>query len=874
MSALAIVATHRRHAARLLGLAAVVLAILLAFFRPSGQLSELPAASVSGGAYWLATAGGKILNFGGAAAFDPVPSTSIVGVAGTASGDGLWLVGRDGGVFSRGDAAFFGSLGALKLNQPIVGIAGTPSGQGYWLVASDGGLFAFGDAGYYGSLGALVLNKPIVGLAATPSGLGYWMVASDGGMFAFGDAAFHGSMGGTPLNKPVVGMAAGQDGAGYWLVASDGGTFSFGNAGFHGSTGALKLVSPIVAIAPTPAADGYWMVSQDGGVFAFDAPFLGSAASRTSAATVSASGDVYVGMAVANAKPDAKSDTASVAEDGSVNVAVLANDKYLTDTPLTVKIGADDGPKNGTVVVKSDQTVTYTPKANFNGSDSFRYKVTDKDGDKDSATVTITVTAVNDAPKISNLSDKTINEDGTTGSIAFTVSDADNSDGALTVTATSSNTALVPNANLTLGGSGSNRTLTATPAANANGSTVITVNVSDGSKNDTDTFTLTVTAVNDAPVAANGTLTVAEDDPATAGSLSASDAESSPLTYSLVGANGGAAHGTVVITSAATGAYTYTPAANYNGSDSFSFKANDGALDSNTATVSVTVTTVNDAPVISEGNAPLALSVDEDVAKSGTISATDLDNDPTTLTYSVAVDGDHGTVTGVGVNDGSYLYTPDPDFDGTDSFTLQVSDGNGGTDTVVVNVTMINLHNDAPVFGAGGDSGTGDEETLISGTVSATDPDTGDTLAYSIESGDEAADGTAAVNATTGAWTYTGDLDFAGTDSFTITVTDGDGLTDTIVVNVTVDNLNDAPVIDENASDLSRFIDLVVTGQIQASDPDDGDTLSYSIDGAPADISIDANGNYSWTFGAPLTFTVRVSDGNGGDDSAVVNVII
>jgi hypothetical protein len=83
----------------------------------------------------------------------------------------------------------------------------TPTGGGYWLVGSDGGVFAFGDAGFFGSTGAMKLNKPIVGLAPSPSGGGYWMVASDGGIFAFGDAAFFGSTG-MKLAQPVVGMAA------------------------------------------------------------------------------------------------------------------------------------------------------------------------------------------------------------------------------------------------------------------------------------------------------------------------------------------------------------------------------------------------------------------------------------------------------------------------------------------------------------------------------------------------------------------------------------------------------------------------------------------------------------------------------------------
>jgi len=86
-----------------------------------------------------------------------------------------------------------------------VGMAATPDGAGYWLVASDGGIFSFGDAPFYGSTGAIRLNEPIVGMHPSPTGHGYWLVASDGGVFSFGDARFFGSAGGIALARPVVG---------------------------------------------------------------------------------------------------------------------------------------------------------------------------------------------------------------------------------------------------------------------------------------------------------------------------------------------------------------------------------------------------------------------------------------------------------------------------------------------------------------------------------------------------------------------------------------------------------------------------------------------------------------------------------------------
>jgi SpoIID/LytB domain protein len=190
---------------------------------------------------------------------------------------GYWVVASDGGIFSFGEAGFFGSTGNLKLNRPILGLAATPAGRGYWLVASDGGIFTFGDAAFHGSTGALTLNQPVVGMAATVTGKGYWLVASDGGIFSFGDARFFGSTGAIRLNKPVVGMAPTPTGKGYWLVASDGGIFSFGDARFFGSTGAIRLNKPVIGMAPTPTGGGYWLLASDGGLFSFgDAAYHGS----------------------------------------------------------------------------------------------------------------------------------------------------------------------------------------------------------------------------------------------------------------------------------------------------------------------------------------------------------------------------------------------------------------------------------------------------------------------------------------------------------------------------------------------------------------------------------------------------------------------
>jgi hypothetical protein len=229
---------------------------------------RLLAADPSGG-YWTATPSGDVephanaLQLGSPSSSGDRLNQPIVGMTGTASGGGYWLVASDGGIFSYGDARFFGSTGSVRLNQPIVGMAATPDGGGYWLVASDGGIFSYGDARFFGSTGSVRLNQPIVGMAATPDGDGYWLLASDGGIFSYGDAAFFGSTGSIQLDQPIVGMAATPDNGGYWMVASDGGVFTFGDALYYGSLGGTG--SSVLGMVVAPSSGGYGLVTANGG---------------------------------------------------------------------------------------------------------------------------------------------------------------------------------------------------------------------------------------------------------------------------------------------------------------------------------------------------------------------------------------------------------------------------------------------------------------------------------------------------------------------------------------------------------------------------------------------------------------------------------
>ncbi len=365
--------------------------------------------------------------------------TSVVTVASNPSSaaattSGYWLVGTDGGIFSYGQAKFFGSTGNIKLNQPIVGMAATPDGRGYWMVASDGGIFAFGTAGFYGSMGGKPLNQPIVGIAPTRTGKGYWMVASDGGIFAFGDAGFFGSTGNLKLVKPIVDIVPTPSGRGYYMAASDGGIFAFGDAGFFGSTGAIKLAKRIQQMAVTPTGKGYWMVAGDGGIFSFgDAAFYGSAVDggaekrivdiapsatgkgyyiTASNGAVYAYGDAksYGGaedqklahgiiamVPINNGEPPvASNDAVTIDEDGTVDIDVLANDRDPDGGVLSIASVAP--PLHGTATVV-DGHISYRPTFNYSGTDTFSYTMIDSNGLTAVGLVSVTVRALDDLPR-------------------------------------------------------------------------------------------------------------------------------------------------------------------------------------------------------------------------------------------------------------------------------------------------------------------------------------------------------------------------------------------------------------------------------------------------------------------------------------------
>ena len=256
---------------------------------------------------------------------------------------------------------------------------------------------------------------------------------------------------------------------------------------------------------------------------------------------------------------------------------------------------------------------------------------------------------------------------------------------------------------------------TYTPDPDKTGTDDFSFKASDGSSDSNPaTVTITIVADNDAPVAQAGTLSTNEDTPAP-GTLVANDPDGEPLTYSIASQPG---MGSVVITDAATGAYTYTPDPDQNGEDSFTFSATDGSTDSNVATVTVTINPVNDPPVAT-GSCGNTLQSDPE-PYFGTLGATDIDSD--LLMYSLP-DGSTGTsltttkgmVTITDPTTGDFTYQPLDNADrGRDTFTYQVTDGEGtntATETIIVGQTVMPL-GDSITMGSdftGGSFGTDDE---------------------------------------------------------------------------------------------------------------------------------------------------------------------
>ncbi len=621
---------------------------------------------------------------------------------------------------------------------------------------------------------------------------------------------------------------------------------------------------PLTATLVAGPASGTLALNADGSfTYIPNANFFGSDSftyNATDGGGISNVATVNITVEPVNDLPTAVNDEVSTDEDTElVGGSVVANDIDPDGDLLTAALVSD--VQHGTLALSGDGAFTYTPEENFFGIDGFSYTVSDGTGTSGVATVTITVNSVNDLPTAVN--DEYSTDEDTPLTIpapGVLGNDSDVEGDPLTASIVTGPL----NGAVTMNSDGS---FVYTPNANYSGIDGFSYLANDGSGDSmlVASVTITVNAVNDDPVAADDAYSVDEDTTlsidATAGVLANdTDVDGDILTAALVS---GPANGTLTLNT--DGSFDYTPNANFNGSDSFTYSVSDGTTTVE-ATATITVNAVNDLPEAVNDE----YSTDEDtpltIAAPGVLgNDTDADGDP--LTVSIANQPQHGTVT---LNaDGSFVYTPEANFNGVDGFSYMASDGTGSSEVASVTIS-VNAVNDAPAGVA--DVYATDEDTALTIDAAAgvlandTDAD-GDPLTATLVTG--TANGTLTLNAD-GSFSYTPNADFNGTDSFVYTASDGTVSSGEITVTINVNAVNDAPVAAADAYSVDEDTALTIdaaTGLL-ANDTDiDGDALAAAVVSGPANgaLTLNADGSFSYApnadFNGTDTFTYSVSDG-------------
>jgi uncharacterized protein (TIGR03437 family) len=462
-----------------------------------------------------------------------------------------------------------------------------------------------------------------------------------------------------------------------------------------------------------------------------------------------------------NANPTATNGATSTNEDTPKAITLAGSDADGDSLSFSIVTPPGKGSLTG-----SGANRTYTPNANATGADSFVFQVNDGHGGSDNGTVSITINPVNDAPTTQNQSVSTA--EGTSKAITLVGSDVDGDSLTFLVSQPAHGTV----------NSGTGPSHTYTPAAGYTGPDSFTYQVQDGKGGTVSgTVTINVTAgQNGAPTANDANVTTSEDTPK-AITLSATDPNSDPITYTVMSQP---AKGDL---SGTAPNLMYTPDSNATGSDSFSFRAADGKGGSDTATVNVTISAVNDSPTAQNQS----VSTQKNKAAAIRLAGNDVDGDA--LSFTVLTQPGHGALSG---NAPNLTYTPANGFSGSDGFTFRVADNKGGTGngTVTINVAAGNT-NKPPK--AHNQSITTEQNKSKSITLQGSDED-GDTLTFSVLSGPS--HGNLTGNAPS--VNYTPANNYAGPDAFTFEVNDGKGGKAQGTVDIAV--LEDAPLTLESIS--------------------------------------------------------------------------
>ncbi|MFN1514750.1 tandem-95 repeat protein [Vibrio owensii] len=511
-----------------------------------------------------------------------------------------------------------------------------------------------------------------------------------------------------------------------------------------------------------------------------------------------------------NAVADIVADSADIVEDTPTILDVLDNDSFEGQSPV-VSVEAGNGPANGSVVVNNDGTITYTPDQDYNGADGFTYTVT-SGGVTETTTVTLNVTPVNDKPVVENtIADQVLPEDFAEYTINLNdaFSDVDNLDSELTFSVSG-------NSNIQV--SIVDGIATITPTADWNGSEELTFTATDPSGLEvSQTVDFTVNAVAD--IVADSA-NIVEDTPTILDVLDNDSFEGQSPVVSVEAGNG-PANGSVVVNN--DGTITYTPNQDYNGADEFTYTVTSGGV-TETTTVTLNVTPVNDKPVVENTIADQVLP--EDFAEY-TINLndafSDVDNSDSELTFSVSGNSNIQ----VSIVDGIATITPTADWNGSEELTFTATDPSGLEVSQKVDFTV------NAVADIVADSADIVEDTPTILDVLVNDTFEGQSPVVSVEAGNGPANGSVVVN-DDGTITYTPDQDYNGSDEFTYTVTSG-GVTETTTVTLNVTPVNDKPVVENTIADQvlpEDFAAYTINLNDAFSDVDNADSeLTFSVSG-------------------------------------------
>jgi VCBS repeat-containing protein len=548
----------------------------------------------------------------------------------------------------------------------------------------------------------------------------------------------------------------------------------------------------------------------------------------------SAAAAVNITVNGVNDPPVAGDDLLTVLEDGPMaSVNVLNNDSDIDGDTLTVT-GCTQ-PAHGSVMEdESPGVLTYTPThSNYNGPDALSYTVSDGHGGTATATVNVTVTLVNDEPTARD--DTATTSEDTPIIIIVLANDFDVDGDPLEV-----NSGLLPEQKAEHGSITFNpdNTITYTPDANFHGTDLFGYYAEDPSgARSIGLVTVTVTPINDPPVAYDGNAVTNEDTPVTV-NVSSSDPDGPGRTFALVSSFGAQS---VEVYDAATGVFVFNPQANFAGDAWFTFKVNDGLVDSNTATVFITVNPVNDPPV-AEANGPYNIGVGEPLSLDGSGS-----QDPDAPADSIAAyEWDTSGENNFGPPSPSPIFTmswEDLYLSRNGSIligvpfaiTLRVTDSNGATDTAS---TMVMALNSPPIANAGGPYEITIGEPLSLDASGSIDPDLpcDSIVRYEWDTNDDGIFESSTVNPVfvvswEDYWAWrNGQIVIGQPMTLTLRVTDGHGAADTVSTTVTV--LNSAPIADAGGPYEITTGGSLTLDASGSSDPDAqcGDTVTYAWD--------------------------------------------